>query len=233
MISKKSAKHMQREVARTRTIALELEQKGYEIIREPTRGNLPQFLENYSYIPDLLAFSDAENLVVEVKSRPSIRDEYQISDIADRVNREPNWRFLFVYSNPRRKVERLSEYEDFESHHLIEHLRETKLQIKKLTSPADHRAYLLYLWGLFEASLRLAMPSPLEEGVASNSYSLVRNARIEGLLSAEQFDELKHMQKQRNQISHGYFETNISPMDLKKLASLAEAVLREPITEAL
>ncbi len=226
MIAETSAKYVSREEIRTREIARELVQNGYEVIREPTKDQLPEFLKTLSYLPDLLALSEDENLVVEVKSRPSVRGDDKISAIADAVNRQKSWRFLFVYSNPRnnRARDKFSSEQDTRALRIA--LNEVRSKTTSLTDPTDFKAYFLYAWGLLEATLQASSMRPKKSSFGS-SYTLVRNARIDGLISEEQFDELRELQQKRNALVHGLLDTDLNPNEVQMMLDLGAHVLAQ------
>lgn len=65
-------KYFKREQDKIKELAKEYKNKGYEVIVQPSLKELPSFLKNASYQPDLIVRSPKENLVIEVKSSESI-----------------------------------------------------------------------------------------------------------------------------------------------------------------
>lgn len=91
-----------RELQRIRELADEYAKKGYTVVHPRTEKDLPPFLRNAKYIPDLIVTSDKEKLVIEVKTSETVRRDKEISRVSDLVNRQPGWQFLFVLTNPKR-----------------------------------------------------------------------------------------------------------------------------------
>ena len=82
------------EKQRARDIAEEYRSQGYEVIEEPSPGQLPDFL--FGYRPDLLIRKGNEAIIVEVKSRTSLARNPQVQDLARILQPKPHWNFELV-----------------------------------------------------------------------------------------------------------------------------------------
>src|SRR4051812_4000832 len=93
-----------REAQRIRELADEYTNKGYTVVYPRTEGDLPYFLQSANYIPDLVATSEKEKLVIEVKTSETVRGDKEMSRVSELVNSQAGWHFLFVLTNSRSDV---------------------------------------------------------------------------------------------------------------------------------
>ncbi len=77
-----------------RSIARRYERDGYRVTMPRQGGSLPAFLEGLT--PDLIAESEQDRVVIEVKRSDAVRGSNNLVEIAERVSREPGWRFELV-----------------------------------------------------------------------------------------------------------------------------------------
>jgi Holliday junction resolvase len=82
------------EHSKIRQVAKDYEKNGYKVIIEPRGSDIPTFIKNYQ--PDLIATSDKDNVVVEVKTRTDFATIERLRDIADIINKRENWRFELI-----------------------------------------------------------------------------------------------------------------------------------------
>ncbi|MDQ0878954.1 hypothetical protein QFZ77_007613 [Paenibacillus sp. V4I3] len=82
-------------------ISKEYIDNGYVVFTEPKLTDTPDFLKNYQ--PDIIAISDKDKVVVEVKSKSTITKSSNLEEIADVVNKQNGWRFELVVTNPSEK----------------------------------------------------------------------------------------------------------------------------------
>ena len=71
-------------------IAAEYRANGYSVIVNPASDETPSFVRDCT--PDLIAVSDDDRVVVEVKAAPSIESDRTIR-LAEAVAANPPWRF--------------------------------------------------------------------------------------------------------------------------------------------
>jgi hypothetical protein len=79
-------------------VADDYRRRGYDVEIEPSDPRIPELLGSFQ--PDLIARSTGESVVMEVQvgTRTSVAE--RLRGIAERVNREPGWRFSLVFLNP-------------------------------------------------------------------------------------------------------------------------------------
>ena len=200
-------------------VAEDYRRRGYEVEVEPKETSLPDFLDGYR--PDLIARNSTESVVVEVKigTRTSVVE--RLRDVAERVNRQPGWRFSLVFVSPEQPDQ-------------ISEVRPAPLSIlEKRASNADallksgqsEGAFLL-LWSVLEGILRILSHHaqlPLESLPTS---TLIRELYSAGELDMDQFETLMQVLPIRNQLVHGC-ETPKETFDVEQLRRLVDVFIAE------
>jgi hypothetical protein len=170
--------------------------RGYEVAVKPAGSNLPEFLTGYR--PDLIARGPTESVVVEVKvgTQTSVAERFR--EIAERINRQPGWRFSLVYVSPS-EPDQLTEAEPAPLPELQERAREADTLLQAGQAEA---AFLLF-WSALEGGLRLLgrrAQLPLENLPSS---ALIRELYSSGEISRNDFDTLMQLLPIRNRLTHG------------------------------
>ena len=177
-------------------VAEDYRRRGYDVVIEPGGGDLPDFLE--SYRPDLIARSSTESVAIEVTvgTRTSAAERYR--EIAERIGREPGWRFSLVYVSPSVPDQPI----DGEPAPLSDLERRAREADSLLDADQPDAAFLLY-WSTLEGSLRLLgrrAHLPLENLPAS---ALIRELYSSGELARDEFEALMRLLPVRNRLVHG------------------------------
>jgi uncharacterized protein YegP (UPF0339 family) len=89
-----------REARRVAELAVDYERKGYVVTIPRGPSDTPAFLRDLNYTPDLIARSNDETLVVEVKSRETTAALAELTNIAERINERKGWQFVLAFTNP-------------------------------------------------------------------------------------------------------------------------------------
>lgn len=200
------------------SVAAQYRERGYQVDVEPTGPNVPDFLAGFR--PDLIARGQADNVVVEVKVGTRTAVAERLREIAERVNREPGWRFSVVFADPQRP----GQFVEGETVSLA--LLEQRVQkAQRLLLEDQQEAAFLLLWSALEGILRLLgerVHLPLKSLPPS---ALIRELYSEGELSREQFDVLIRILPLRNQLVHGLE----APGDIQSvpLARITQSLLTE------
>lgn len=180
-------------------IAREYEQMGYTVVLRPQPSDLPPFLSQFQ--PDLVAFSDSENVVIEVRSRESLGDRREnIKDLAEAIDRHGGWRFELVVMNPRsgaREIDSELELSMQEIHMRIGIARE-------LLSDGQPELAALAAWSATEAMLRKIASANQIIRPQQQPAALLKQVYVAGLLDTEDYDVLKRAMQERDLVAHGY-----------------------------
>lgn len=192
------------------------ERAGYTFIIHPPVEMIPHFLRGYQ--PDALALSERGSVVIEVKAGKSSTTESRLAQIAERVAKQPNWKFeVFYAGNFSRQI-----YD-----------KPTKNEISRLldeyhglTKNGFVRAAFVMGWGALEAFARALrsneggvgpmIPSEVIEWLAQSGYIDSPTSRL-----------LRSMIKTRNSIVHGVQDIEIQPHELLVLNSTLETLSHE------
>lgn len=199
-------------------VAEDYRRRDYDVDVVPRGERVPEFLGGYQ--PDLIARSPAESVVVEVKvgTRTSVAERFR--EVAERVNRQPGWRFSLVFVNPNQPDE-ISEAQPAP----LTVLRERVHNADALFRAGQSEAAFLLFFSALEGILRLLgqrAQLPLESLPPS---TLIRELYSAGEITREQFESLMHFLPIRNQLVHG-FRSEESP-NVERLRPLVQALLAE------
>jgi uncharacterized protein YutE (UPF0331/DUF86 family) len=215
-----SAANLERE--RLLQLAEEYRDQGYEVLFHPTPEDLPGFLKNYR--PDMVARREDEAVIVEVKSRTSLRSPstQYLRNLAEAVAQHSGWRFELVMTNPEDAIDDLPSAESS----LQEPEIKSRLQVVKELSTQHPELALLYCWSLVEATLRLAAE---HEGLTLQRFDfryLVKQLATEGVISRSEYQLLMNTLLIRNSIAHGFKTTQLTQGDIDELVNTIEQLLQ-------
>ncbi|MBI4609945.1 MAG: hypothetical protein HY726_13165 [Candidatus Rokubacteria bacterium] len=190
-------------------VAENYRRRGYDVAVMPRGPNLPEFLAGYQ--PDIIARSPNESVVIEVKVGTQMSVAERFREIAERVNRQPGWRFSLVYVSPS-EPDQLTEAEPAPLPDLQERARDAD----SLLQAGQPEAAFLLFWSVLEGSLRLLgrrAQLPLENLPSS---ALIRELYSTGEISRDHFDTLMRLLPIRNRLVHGLLgraeDVNVQPL---------------------
>lgn len=205
---------------RIQTLAEEYRSKGYEVAIEPDSSHLPAFLSGYR--PDLVVTRGDERTVIEVKSRQSLSAEAQARHLARLLEEQPGWRFELVVVN-----DSLGEppagstaFDLARAHRALEEGR--SLLNDGYVGPA-----MLSGWAALEAALRLFLSS---EGIRPRRLApnhLLKQSVEEGLISRNDYQQLRILMAGRNAIAHGYENPSVDSEAVSTLLEITGQLLNE------
>lgn len=206
------SKYIQGIQRKIKEIAKDYKDKGYKVIIEPEHSVIPDFLRNFQ--PDLIATSESENVVVEVKSSDSKTNFKQLEELANIVNAQENWRFELVFTNPKTKTGLSNDLVLLDNEKISQRI--TELQNLLNTKNIDS-AFLLG-WATLEASIRIKLISLNEnrDNIQKPPLHLLKNLFSFGILNQSQLRKLEALNQNRNKIIHG-FESAISIDDVNEI----------------
>lgn len=213
---------------RTKVVELAREYKslGYRVLTGPTGADIPAFLRSINYWPDLIVMSERENIVIEVRSRESIKDAENLAKVSELIEQHENWEFLLVYTNPRRKRGLTVSPETQEGGTIHDTLSSVKTWVDEDKSAQARIAALLLLWSVLEASVTITLSREIDKRPERTPLGLIRDATIAGIISADALHFLERIMEVRNSAAHGNLSQLVSAEDLKELISICEELLQ-------
>ena len=178
-------------------VAEDYRRRGYDVDVVPTGPKLPEFLGGFQ--PDLIARSPADSVVVEVKvgTRTSVAE--RLREVAERVNRQPGWRFSLVFVSPD-QPDQISEAQPAP----LSVLQERAQNAAALFQAGQSEAAFLLLFSALEGILRFLghrAHLPLESLPPS---ALIRELYSAGEINREGFESLMRLLPVRNRLVHGF-----------------------------
>jgi len=217
-----SSENTNRESQRIRALATEYRRKGYKVTAPRESSDAPEFLRPLNYVPDLIATSAGENLVIEVRSRQTAKELSWLSAVAERVNAQSGWQFVLVFTNPKKSELTPS----FPTAEKTEELLRKSRSMGSLT-PAHVEAAFLFAWSALEATVRL-LPTEKGEGrPVSTPWTLIRDAAMEGLIARDDALVLERLFKLRNSLLHAGDEPMPVEDDVESLRRITEELLHQ------
>jgi hypothetical protein len=209
-----------RERQRLLEIAREYRQRGYEVIIEPSRDQLPEFLAPFRL--DMLARNAVENVIVEVRTQESLTHAPELDMIAQALHDKATWRFELVVTNPKDHTTlRLGDAALLDRPDIAYRLREAR----QLSDREHGEAAFLLAWSAAEALLRRIAREedvPIDE---NNVALLLKSLLTYGLLDREQYQTLQEGFQARNIIVHGYAGRQFDKEVLERLLNLADQLV--------
>jgi len=207
------------------SIATVYRRRGYDVSVEPSGRDLPAFLADAT--PDLIAHRGDEHLVIEVKHSPKGVDPAQLNAIAERIAKEPGWRFVVLAVPQAANVQ----------HGTLQTVDEPS--IKRQVEEADSllrsghvAAALMLVWAALEAILRLLVVRHHLSITRADAASLIRLLVSEGVIGDDAFRQLNDGLALRNALAHGARVIDKESADegasvTRTLSKLSDALLRE------
>lgn len=221
--------HVERESQRVRELADEYTKKGYAVVHPRSESDIPQFLRGQGYLPDLVATSNDECLVIEVKTARTVREDKKISRVSELVNRQPGWQFLFVLTNPKERTPAATVGSSERWQELLRTSRHPALQTEELSEAA-----FILAWGALEGALREASSTsgeddPIVDGKpvpAKSPLSQIRDAAILGLIDRKDIPKLERLFAMRNSIVHSGSGPRPTLEEVRDLQRFIDDVIR-------
>lgn len=203
-------------------LAREYKNKGYKVLIEPKRNLIPEFLGDFQ--PDLVALSDEDNVVIEVKSSDSKRDFKMLEALATIVDSKENWRFELVFTNPKDKQNNENDLNVIDTKKIEIRLNECK----SLLNSGNIDSAFLIGWSTLEASIRIRLKSSnlKEVDVQKPTLYLMKNLFSFGIINQTVLRKLEVLNQYRNKLVHG-FETNLNNENVSSLIEIIELLLEK------
>lgn len=210
-------------------VVREYRSRGYEVIVDPRREQLPDFLSPFH--PDVVARGPGESVVIEIKPRSELAGSRELERIAEVVQRQPGWRLeLVVTEDPGVAREGAPSLNREDLTGILRNVR-AMLDLDPHEAESFGRAAFLYAWSAAEVALRLLAEA---EGLvlrrADSAYVLAQLA-TQAVITREEYDFLMHAMHVRNAIAHGFRTDQFRPGEVPVLVD-AIARLLDAIPEA-
>ena len=193
------------------------EQRGYKVVIEPSREDLPDFLQGY--VPDAIARKANEQIVIEIKSpkRAAARSAL-VEFLAREVPKHEGWQFDLVLE-PRDVLGSSNEPS-------IEEIRLALREAEALSKEGNFKAALLLAWGLLEAAARrVAFAKSDVKGKRFLPRTVVEQLISRGFVDDETGRMLLDAGRIRTQVAHGFVSVDVSSSLVKSLIGTTEMLL--------
>jgi hypothetical protein len=200
------------EQRKLRSVARRYEREGYRVILPKRGGAVPAFLEGLR--PDLIAESEGDRVVVEVKRSDAVRGSNELLEVAERVSREPGWRFELVTVPPVEQV----------AVPTVEHMDLVETRARQMTSLGLTDAAYVYVWAALE-ELLTSLAS--QQGLRVSKIPFVEAVRdlvARGVISREAFGAIEQARAVRSRLVHGGGEPLPKAEDVETLLALGESL---------
>ena len=217
-----------REYRKTRQLGRHFERKGYTVCIEPRGSQLPEFLRETGYMPDLIAEGPDESIVIEVTSTDSVERLRELSRVSETIERERGWQFVLVMTNAREPIGPdfpvpLAEVDDLQT--ALGELLDL-YELCKNEGGRHSQAVLLSAWAIIEGVLRMYLYTGKDGRQQVRSpHSLVRDGVMLGFLEMEDGEFLDRMASARNRVAHGALGERVSVDDLERLVQRCRSML--------
>jgi hypothetical protein len=201
-------------------VAREYRDRGYVVVVEPQLNEIPEFLRNTR--PDLIAFSEVENVLIEVKQTSQLRQSSDLAEFARLVEGQPGWRFELITianldsSAPKRWT-----------------VSDILARLEEANSAAEsgyYQAAFLLAYAASEAAVFAWADSissnKLVRSPLRTARAIVRQMVIDGAIKQPAFAQFQRMEELRNALAHGVESKEASIADVDALIEFATTALR-------
>lgn len=198
-----------------RAVARRYRRSGYRVTIPRQSAAAPAFLEGYT--PDLIAESEADHVVVEIKRAHALLGSNELREIAERVSREPGWRFELVTV---RSVERPSPPD-------VERMDQIAEEIRRVMNAGLNDLAYISAWTIIEVLLN---DLAIHIGLDPNKSSVAETARTlvnQGVIISDTLRAVEQAYKLRNQLVHAEKKPRPSKADVEKVLTLGQALQLE------
>jgi uncharacterized protein YutE (UPF0331/DUF86 family) len=210
------------EERRLRRAAREYEKQGFNFIPTPGAGELPAFLSGFS--PTAIAYGKTENVVIEVKTTPSLQQAGYLPEMAARIQEQPGWRLELIVTNSTKGTKPVENWPD-----AFINRREiyTRLgEVQNLLDAGYDKAALLLLWSAVEATLHLlAYENEINPQVNTPLHALKSLVSL-AVISRPEYEVISEAFKSRNAIAHGLRTAELDPTLVQALFEVEMRLLK-------
>jgi hypothetical protein len=191
-----------------RSIARRYKRKGY-VVSIPSQGAVvPEFLVGFA--PDLIAESENDRVVIEVKRRQGLLASNEIQEVAERVSREPGWRFELVTVRSDEPPLALS----------ADRIENIENRVRQLISLGLKDFAYLSVWAVIEVLLSDLATQSGSRVNRSDVLGWARDLAFNGIISGEMRGTIERVCRLRNEVVHGASDARPSERQIDEILAL-------------
>jgi uncharacterized protein YutE (UPF0331/DUF86 family) len=185
--------------------------QGYQVIRQPQRANLPEFLSRY--VPDAVLLGRNPNVVVEVIRKGNPHAERKIRDLKALFNDHDDWRLEVLYAGEvAQTLPTMS----------IDALKEGLASVRRLTKD-EPKSALLIAWATLEALARGLEPEKtMRPQSPGRIVELLAGA---GYIAPSEAEIIRQAVQLRNRLVHGDLAVQPSTTQMLSIATAVEDLI--------
>lgn len=189
----------------------QLVRQGYRLVRNPSRDQLPSFLDGY--IPDAIALGKEPQIAFEIKGQEGSYAERSLSRIRKMFEGHDDWKFQAYY---------FTSLEPLIVSLPTEALEQRAKEISDLAEVHAQAAFVL-AWSVLEATVREVglLGARPNVGGPNRMISLLAS---EGYVPREAMSELLELANLRNKIVHGQLDADPSAANVERILDLSRSV---------
>ena len=212
---------------RAASVAGRYRQRGYQVVEEPATDQLPDFLQELNFQPDLLATNGLESVIVEIQSFGQVARSQVMERVAETVERHPNWRLELILGHLPEATDSEQPAEEFETSTIgFSEIEERINSSKHLASVGDLQAAVILLWSALEATLRNGLERVSASFVNNVPAAILKQGVAYGLMDPEDYNTLSRLLPVRNAATHGFAAT-VDVDLLEKSTHITKSILAE------
>ncbi len=201
-----------REHRAQQTVARRYKSLGYDVVEHPDPDRLPGFLRGVT--PDIVARSESDNVIIEVKRHASLKGSNDLVNLADRISGHPNWRFELVVLEDRESDQSASSEISFDR------------LLEKVSLANSVRLFDLSYVYLTIILSKTAVGIARRHGVKTRNKTdlvVLEDLGFKGILPQEVVEASLAALSVRNSVAHASGETaRVSEEDVEALVRLCE-----------
>ncbi|QEH34936.1 hypothetical protein OJF2_34810 [Aquisphaera giovannonii] len=202
-------------------IARRYRDEGYEVVVAPRPEQLPPFLAGFRV--DIMATRGSEGVVIEVKlNRMDLARDADITRLAEIVHSEPGWKLDLVVLESETQIEKATQDAAEPSDDQLFQILRTADEL----ADKGHAPFACVIaWSGLEAAMRRPRGDVEVHGRATPS-EMMRALYSNGVLSREQFEQLRESYKVRSQVVHGLVPGEVAPDLVRHITATARYLVK-------
>jgi hypothetical protein len=211
---------LKRENEILRILADRYESEGYVFLAYPSQNLVPQFLKNYQ--PDAIALPSSDkgkhSVIIEIRTARSSESNRRLSEIAQLVSQQPNWKFQVFYSG------------EFGSRDVYGRpTRDAVFDLMEEARGLERAGFvnvaLVMGWSALEASVRALRSDTDNSRIAMSPNAIVEWLATTGRVDSSNARSLRRLIDMRNGIVHGVPGVRVHPQDVFLLLKITGDVM--------